>query len=819
MQYLSKDIVTITEGILSGNITDHQFIHHIAFDSRRILRPDSTLFVAIKTSANDGHLFIQHAYDKGVRHFMVEQEVHEEKYPFALFIKVQNSVSALQKIAKFHRSNFAYPIIGITGSNGKTIIKEWLSQCLQNEMDVCKNPGSYNSQIGVPVSILALEKHHEIGIFEAGISLPGEMVNHFNVIQPTIGIFSNIGDAHASGFSSKQEKLREKLQLFQECKVLIYNRDQSDVHEAIQDQLDVNYFTWGKEEVNNLQVVKEIKDELSTRLELQTDNECYILDLPFINDHLIENCMHIIAFLIQSAWSSENIQKAINSLSSIEHRLEIKQGINDALLINDSYSLDLASMELALEYQDQYSSGRQKIVFVSDFEHQRDKQSLFTALVDQFRKYQINEIIAVGIDPQYHPLFDALKCSFFDKTQSCLTDYDFERIRSSCVLVKGARVHKFELLLESMSKQVHQTVLECDFGSIANNLRVYRSMLNTSTKVMAVIKAEAYGSGSIQLAHFLERKKVDYLAVALIDEAISIRESGCEMPIMVFNVQNENLNLLWQYNLEPEVYSLEILHELIEVSQSQSKALNIHLKIDSGMHRLGFNNDKLEHLCDILESAPMLHIKGIFSHLASSESPEDDSFTQVQFQSFDEAYEYITSRCQYYPLKHILNTGGVVRHGAHQYDMVRLGLGLYGIDSTSEIQHQLQQALTLKGRILQINDLEPGESTGYNRSGKVNKSSRIAVISIGYADGLMRKAGNGRFQVLIKGEVYPTIGNICMDVCMVDITEATNIKAGEEVIIFGPQYAINNLADACETISYEIISRIAPRVKRLYIHK
>ncbi|NNE27408.1 MAG: bifunctional UDP-N-acetylmuramoyl-tripeptide:D-alanyl-D-alanine ligase/alanine racemase, partial [Saprospiraceae bacterium] len=788
-------------------------------DSRRILRPDSTLFVAIETKANDGHLFIQDAYDKGVRHFLVQQDVHDEKFPYAIFLKVEDTVIALQQIAQFHRKNFDIPIVGITGSNGKTIIKEWISQCLQNEMDVCKNPGSYNSQIGVPISILALEKYHEIGIFEAGISLPGEMIRHLEVLQPTIGIFSNIGDAHESGFTSKSEKLNEKLTLFQSCKTVIYNRDQKEVDDAFHNSGLPSFFTWGKDEENNIQLLKVTIEAASTYVELQTDDRCYMLELPFINNHLIENCMHVISFLIYSGWTCTKIQNAIDGLSSIEHRLEIKQGIKESLLINDSYSLDLASMELALEYQAQYSNRRPKIVFISDFEHQKDKGNLFIALVDLLKKHEVYQTVIIGLEPSYRPLFEDLNCSFYDSTQSCLAEYNFEQIRSSCVLVKGARIHKFELLLEAMSKQVHKTVLECDFGAVANNLRVYRSMLDAPTKMMAVVKAEAYGSGSIQLAHFLERKKVDYLAVALIDEAINIRESGCNMPIMVFNVQNENLNLLWRYKLEPEVYSMHLLHDLLEASQSQEQPLSIHLKIDSGMHRLGFDEDEFDALCNVLESAPMLHVKSIFSHLASSESSEDDAFTREQFKTFDSAYNYICSRLQYNPIKHILNTGGIVRHGMHQYDMVRIGLGLYGIDATKEIQHQLQQALSLKGRILQINALAAGESTGYNRSGKVNKSSQIAVISIGYADGLMRKAGNGRFEVMIKGKVFPTIGNICMDVCMVDITGAEEINAGDEVIIFSPQYSINKLADACETISYEIISRIAPRVKRLYIHK
>ncbi len=819
MNYNVSEISTIINGQILSQAANNAEITNVAFDSRKINTGDNTLFIAIQSTSNDGHKYIRDAYDKGVRNFIIQNKLKLDSYTDSSFIKVDHSVLALQKLAQHHRKKFSLPIVAIAGSNGKTIIKEWLSDCLDSKYNVCKNPLSYNSQLGVPLSVLLLNEDHQIAIFEAGISESDEMINHQKTINSDFGIFSNIGDAHDSGFESMEQKLNEKLKLFSSCKQIIYDGDDPLVSSAFKNKYPETSISWGQNENADIKVATLVKHKSYSHCHLIYKGQNLELSIPFINDHLINNCLHVISFLILDNWSIEEIQTQINQLSSISKRLEIKEGLNNCLLINDSYSLDMSSMNLGLEYLDQYSRNMSKVLFLSGFEQQKNKSELYKSISALLKSHKLFKLILIGFNAQALAYFDADVSQSYNTTNECLLEFDFSELSNSCILIKGARRFHFEDIFEKLSLQAHQTVLETDFNALEHNLRFYRSHLQKDGKIMCVIKAEAYGSGSIQLARFLESKNVDYLAVALLDEAVKIRQSGCSLPIMIFNIQNENLDLLWKYDLEPEVYSINLLNRLIEFSNKIQRELKIHLKIESGMHRLGFMSDELQQLIILLKQSKFITVKSMFSHLASSENKEHDDFTKTQVSNYISTCKVIESALDYTPDKHILNTGGIIRFPQFQFNMVRLGLGLYGIDETNSIQDQLEKAHCLKAQILQIKTIQENESTGYGRSGTVHKTTKIAVISIGYADGLMRKAGNGNYSVLLNDQLYPTIGNICMDVSMIDISSSENIKIGDEAIVFDKNLDIKKLALVCETISYEIISRIAPRVKRVYIHK
>ena len=645
------------------------------------------------------------------------------------------------------------------------------------------------------------------------------MIRHYAMIKPETGIFSNLGDAHDSGFESKTQKLKEKSCLFNDCNTIIYNRDLDEVHDLFTTSFKVNLISWGSSMDAAIQILSLEKQSNDTRCDLKYGLKTYSLLLPFKNQDLLQNCLNVITYLILDNWDEQEIQYSISTLSAISNRLEIREGLNNSLIINDSYSLDLASIQLGMDFQEQYSQDLKKVLILSDFDQQKDKNALFRKVGNLVKSHQIDQLICIGIEEKYLNIFEGIELDSFSDTNECMNQLNIESMHSSCILVKGARRFGLEVLVDKLSRQIHQTVLETDFNAIIHNLKIYKSLIADKTKVMAVIKAEAYGSGSVQMARFLESQNVDYLAVALIDEGIRIRQANCNLPIMIFNIQNKNLQALWQYDLEPEIYSLDLLKQLIDHAQHEEKDLGIHLKLESGMNRLGLVNADLDSIIPLLKDTGNLKVKSIFSHLSGSDNKAFDDYTHSQIKKFSDGYDKISLALGYRPLRHILNTGGVVRFSEYKFDMVRLGLGLYGIDETNELKNQLLRSHTLKTHVLQLKHLSKEETTGYNRSGKVNRDTTIAVLSIGYADGIMRKAGNGNWQIKIHDSYYPTIGNICMDVCMVDIGNNTTIKPGDEVIIFDQENHIEKLAHVCDTISYEILTRIAPRVKRIYIHK
>lgn len=793
-------------------------ISHIIYDSRKISFAQNALFVALKSDIQDGHNFINDAYRQGVRNFLIDKKIDFHRFDDANFIQTKSVIQALQLLAQKHRASYTYPVIGITGSNGKTMVKEWLSNALKHKQSVVKSPQSYNSQLGVALSLLNMGDTHDIAIIEAGISQKDEMKHLASMIKPTTGILTNIGDAHSINFSSNVEKLEEKIQLFASTEKIIASSNDPIIKNALRSINKGQVVLWGHSEDSDIQIIKTERLELHSVLHITYKSKDYQFKVSFKTEDLIENCMQVISFLLTEGWTENEIQNAVAGFSAISSRLEIKEGIYNSVLINDSYSSDISSMQMGLEYLNLHHLGKRKAVIFSDLEQQKNKEASFKILDNLFIEKNIEILIGIGIEEKYKSLFSNHQISFYKNITDFNLNFNPKVIKDSCVLIKGARKFKLEKVFSLLASQIHETVLETNLNALTHNLNFYRSQLQENTKVMAVVKAEAYGSGSIQIAQFLENKKIDYLAVALMDEGIKIREEGCHLPIMIFNMHTSHLQNLWTYQLEPEVYSFSILNSLLETSELIKKPISIHIKIDSGMNRLGFKPKDIDKLISIIQASHFLKIKSIFSHLSASDDQNYDDFTQSQFDIYNEAFAEIAEAIDYKPLRHILNTAGIIRFPQHQYDMVRLGLGLYGIDETQTKSAHLIKAHTLKSTIIQIKVLKKGETTGYNRSGVALEDMKIGIVNIGYADGLMRLAGNGNYSPYVNDKACAIVGNICMDVCMIDISAYNDIKVGDEVVFFGENLAIENLATSCKTISYEILSRIAPRIKRLYTY-
>ena len=814
MVYHIEDISELTGGKIILQSAATAAIKNIVYDTRKISFPQQSIFVALKGKV-DGHNCIAAAYNKGIRHFLISKNIDLSLFPDATVIHCEDVLSSLQSWARKHRTQLDIPIIAISGSNGKTIVKEWLHIALNQKYQVGKSPLSYNSQLGVALSLTQLDRQLDLAIIEAGISQTGEMSSLAQMIRPQVGILTNIAAAHSSGFADKEEKLKEKLLLFQQVDLLIYNRDQPLVSTVLVSQPELNTLSWGHDDASDIQILTQNPKDHITEISLRYGERKYNFTLPFTNQIMIENCLHVVSYLIWDKWKESEIQKSIHHFSPLPNRLEVKQGVYNSLILDDSYSSDPAAMHIALENLEQLAGEKEKIVLLTPYEQQKNQEP-YEALSALLREKKVSRVIGIGFSAKQQAVLNSAE--HYTSVTSFLSLLDPLSLADKVVLIKGARKYALDKISAALSEQVHQTCLETNLSAITHNLNFYKSKLRPETKIMAVVKAEAYGSGSDQMTTFLQSQQVDYLAVALVDEGIRLRKQNCSLPLMIFNVQENNLEQLWEYELEPEVYSFSILYQLLKVAQAQTSPLKIHLKLDSGMRRLGFLEEDLPQLIQLLREQKYLHVTSVFSHLASSESAVDDSFTQEQFELFDKLYDRLATALDIRPLKHMLNTAGIVRFPGQQYDMVRLGLGMYGIDESGLVQQELEKGHTLKAKVIQIKPLAKGETTGYNRKGSNTNDTMIAIVSIGYADGLMRSAGNGQHHFTIQDRSYPTIGNICMDVMMLDIGKNSGVNIGDEVIIFGTKPSIESLATSCNTITYEIISRIAPRVKRTYIY-
>ncbi|GAB4495812.1 MAG: bifunctional UDP-N-acetylmuramoyl-tripeptide:D-alanyl-D-alanine ligase/alanine racemase [Saprospiraceae bacterium] len=828
MKYTISDIQKILGAVWLQQTDSAAPVEQLLLDSRQITMPVVSLFFALKGARHDGHLYLNDLYQSGVRQFVVNQQIDFEKFPKANILLVENTLDALQKLAAFHRSRFHIPVIGITGSNGKTVVKEWLYQLLAADFNIVRSPKSYNSQIGVPLSVWQMQPEHTLALFEAGISQPGEMERLAAIIRPTIGIFTNIGPAHREGFSSKMQKVEEKMCLFGQVETLIYCRDYEKIDEAVHNSRLANpAFAWSKEGKDaNLQIT-EIQQETTglTRIsgtfrqpggkEISVESQ---IEIPFSDAASVENAIHCWAAMHLLGISQEQISTRMRRLEPVEMRLELKAGINRCTLVNDFYNNDLVSLRIALQFAAQRAQAEKFTLILSDIlQSGQDKKQLYGKVAAAILEQKVTRLIGIGAEipvireslPPHFPT------TFFPDTEVFLQNLQKVDFSNEVILIKGARPFEFERIARRLEQKAHKTMLEVNLTAMIHNLNVYNKLLKPGTKMLAMVKASGYGSGSAEVAKLLEFHKVDYLGVAYADEGIELRLAGVKLPILVLNPEPASFDALYRYGLEPEVYSLPLLDELIAFSGSE-KRLSVHLKLDTGMHRLGFESADIQALVKKLKQFPNLEVKSVFSHLAASDAARHDDFTHRQAAAFSEMFEKIKAALGYAPLRHIVNTGGIARFPEYHFDMVRLGIGLYGIDS-SGLQEQLRVVNTLKATVSQVKNIAPGETVGYNRnSGVLDLPRRIATISIGYADGLLRLAGGGRFSVLIRGQKAPTIGNVCMDMTMVDVTDIAAVMEGDEAIIFGVNPRVEELAACLQTIPYEVFTNISERVKRVY---
>lgn len=799
-------------------------------DTRKIKNAPKAVFIALK-AYRDGHDFIGDAYQKGIRYFIISADVDAENFPGAVFIKVEQTLTALQQVAQAHRSGFHFPVIGITGSNGKTIIKEWLGQLLAPDYNIVKSPKSYNSQIGVALSVLKMQPEHELGIFEAGISQPGEMSRLYNMIRPTIGIFTNINEAHNEGFLNERQKINEKLQLFRQADLIVYNKDYLLLHENIvgfthlvkEDADGLQLFDWSFNTPAMLRITGTETTGHHTDIKaLYNGNQIYIT-IPFKDKAYIENAIHCWCIMLHLRVPEDMIRERMKQLQPIAMRLELKHGINNSIIVNDTYNSDLTSLNIALDFLAQQPLSNRVLILSDMLQIGMPDMEVYNEVVQQIRQKQIQTFIGIGPSIQKHKnIFEnipKLDAYFFSGTEEFIRQISLFRFDRQAVLLKGSRAFRFEKIEKILAEKIHNTVLEINMSDLLHNLNIYRNMLRPDVRLMAMVKAYSYGSGSAEIANQLQLAGVDYLTVAYIDEGIDLRQAGITAPIMVMNPDLQMLDRMIIWNLEPEVYNKNSLLQVMEaVKELDLEHYPVHIKLDTGMHRLGFEEPELEALLDILLNTTAVKVKSIFTHLAGSDSETFKAYTERQHAQYEQLSRTILDALGYPVLRHVSNTAAITTYPAMQYDMVRLGIGLYGIDTTGTIQHKLKPVATLKTHITQIKHLKAGETVGYSRKGVLTRDSRIATVNIGYADGYSRQFGNGKAHMLVNGQPAPLVGVVCMDMCMLDVTDIGDVMEGDEVIVFGKGLQIQQLAAWAGTIPYEILTSISQRVKRIYIN-
>jgi alanine racemase len=806
-------------------------LSYLSLDTRKISYPSETVFFAVKNKLRNANLFFETAYQKGVRNFVTDDaKVDVTQFPEANFIGVKNTVAALQNLAIHNRNQSSkkqLKVIGITGSNGKTVVKEWLNQLLEKDFSIVRSPKSYNSQIGVPLSVLNISSRNDLAIFEAGISLPGEMKNLEKIIQPQIGIFTNIGNAHDEGFKSRKQKIQEKLLLFTNADNLIFCSDDELLSHEIDmfqhKHLHLKLFSWGRKSSNSLQIKEIEKGDSGCVINAIYKRKKNQIKIPFTDEASIQNAIHCWCTLFILNKNVEEIQKKFNSLYPIEMRLELKSGINRCDIINDSYSNDFYSLGIALDFLNQQKQHKTRTVIFSDIVQSGiDPAKLYKEVASLLQQKNIDKFFGIGpeIFACQKSFVEIKNKWFFKSTEDFLKNIYLSSFHDETILIKGARRFEFEKISHVLEQKIHQTVLSINLNSIVYNLKQYKEKLKPSTKIMVMVKAFGYGSGSYEIASVLEYNNVDYLAVAYVDEGIELRNAGISLPTMVMNTDSTTFDSLIKYNLEPEIFSFSLLKEFTQfLKRSEIENYPVHLKIDTGMHRLGFMENEIEVLSKELANNNFIKVKTVFSHFASSEDPAEDDFTLLQFTIFKSCCEKISESLNYHFDTHIDNTSGISRHPEFQLDMVRLGIGLYGIDSNKKMQKNLQNVSTLTTTISQIKKIKAGETVGYGRKAKVVKDSMIAIVGIGYADGYSRKLGNGNGKMLVRNKMVPTIGNICMDMTIIDISGIKDVKEGDEVVVFGESLSLQSLATWAETIPYEIMTGISQRVKRIYFEE
>ena len=841
MIYSITTIATLIGAHRIGTTDAH--IDWLLTDSRSLSFPEETLFFAIRTSKNDGHRFIDELYRRGVRNFVVER-VPEHQEPDANYLLVTSPLMALQRLAERHRESFDIPVVGITGSNGKTITKEWLYQLLSPDFSITRSPRSWNSQIGVPLSVWRINRHTTLGIFETGISDPGYMDALQGIIQPTIGIMTCLGPAHDENFGSRREKCMEKLRLFKDSELIIYHADDELIQQCVTASAFVGKLIgWSSIDATAPVFISEVKKAsdtttihyVSTGLG-SAENEPVSgeFTIPFIDDASLEDAIHCLCALLYLGVKPDVIADRMMHLEPVAMRLEVKEGRSRCTLITDSYNSDLNSLEIALDFTRRRpdQAGRKRLLILSDIKQTGlGLMDLYSHVLDLVRQYGIDEFIGVGPevsaamkslvtkpDSQLASIRsdkDALRFSLFPSTDAFLASETFASLEQRVILIKGAQAFRFDRITDALTQKVHETILEVNLSALVDNLRYYRSLMKPETKLVCMVKASAYGAGAVEVAKTLQEHRVDYLAVAVADEGVELRNAGITANIMVMNPEMSSFRTLFEYRLEPEIYSFRLLDALIRQAEREGITnFPIHIKLDTGMHRLGFNPvADIPTIIDRLQSQTALIPRSVFSHFVGSDSDDFDRFSAHQYELFLQATAQLQAAFPYHILRHICNSAAIEHFPERHLDMVRLGLGLYGINARNN--QTIHCVSTLRTTILQIRDVPADETVGYSRRGHLTRDSRIAALPIGYADGLNRHLGCGVGYCLVNGQKAPYVGNICMDVCMVDVTDIP-CQEGDTAVIFGPDLPPVVLADAIGTIPYEILTSVSHRVRRVY---
>ena len=813
MNYTTKEIAEITQSQIIGD--KNLQIHHIAFDSRNIYSTLKTAFIAINTHKNSGEKYIAQAIEKGIK-IIISENFYPE-YDGITWIIVENSVKFLQDLAHYHIENQPIKTIGITGSNGKTIVKEWLYQCLWNEFPTVKSPKSFNSQIGLPISLLQTSEKHQVGIFEVGISKPQEMKTLEEIFSPKIGILTHIGTAHSSNFENELQLIKEKLILFKNSEIIIYNGDNEQVCKEIKTQYsDKKLISFGLKTHNDVKIICDYKDR-NQEILVQYFSEKLSFPANQRDEATLTNALAVICILKEFGFTNEKIVEKINNLKAVEMRLESVNGVRNNLIINDSFNLDLDSLIIAYQFINQYNRDEKTLVLSDIFDVKNDDVSLYHKVAEITNQQNFKQIFLVGNQiSRFQEKFNA-KTYTFSTTKELLESQQLNSIENQLILLKGARIFEFEKIKSHLELQKHDTVLEINLNAILHNINVHKSLLKPETKMCAMVKAYSYGLGGYEIAEFLQHHHIDYLGVAYADEGVDLRKNGITTPILVMNPEQGSYDVIIDYNLEPEIYSLRVLE--LFANQLQLKGIQqkypIHIKVETGMHRLGFKEHEIDELVENLKKYNV-KVASIFSHLSSADVPEEDDYTMEQIHTFQRVSSKISEALGYQPIRHILNTAGITYYSDYQFEMVRIGIGMVGISANPKVKNQLQSAVTFKTVISQISEVKQGESIGYNRKYKAEKDTRIATIPVGYADGIPRLIGNKKGFVGIQNQKVSIVGNICMDMLMVDLQ---NIKAkeGDEVIIFNGNPTLEEFSGYCQTIPYEVLTSISRRVKRIYI--
>ena len=806
-----KNIVSVIQAKWSGNHSETT-IENISIDSRSLQNGSNTLFFALVGPNNDGHDYISVLIEEGVQNFVVTY-IPQNLENKANFFVVEDTLKSLQLFAAYYRNLYHFPIIGVTGSNGKTIVKEWLNFLLSPDFNIIRSPKSYNSQVGVPLSVLAINEKHNFGIFEAGISTRNEMEKLEKIIQPTIGILTNIGSAHDEGFSNIGEKIKEKLKLFKNVSVLIYNKNKT-----IDSFLNptINTFSWSctDHHADVFIATKSILDKTILKIKIQNNN--FEIKIPFRDDASIENAIHCMMVMLYLEYDYKTIETRMELLFPVEMRLKLKNGINNTTLIDDSYSSDFQSLKIALDFLESQKQHKKKTLILSDiFQSGLSNEDLYSGVSQLIISNKINRVIGIGETiSKYKSKFS--NCTTFANTEEFIANLNVLNLNNETILIKGARTFHFEKIVSALEEKTHETVLEINLNAISHNLNFYKAKLKPETKIMVMVKAFGYGNGGFEIAKLLEHHKVSYLGVAFADEGISLKTAGIHLPIMVLNPENTSFEAIIHHHLEPEIYSLKGLKTFLKVAE-QKKLYHfpIHIKFDTGMHRLGFEEENIEELISVLRGNKSVTVKSILSHMATSDDIKHRDFALLQIDLFDKLSSKIIDELHIKPIRHILNTSGISNFPEAQYDMVRLGIGLYGVSNDVEEQKYLENVGTLKSIISQIRTIDAGESVGYGRRFIAEKTTKIATIPIGYADGISRLWGNGVGFVTINDQKATIVGSICMDMLMVDVTEI-QCDEGDSVIIFGESPTVSFMAEQLQTIPYEILTSISQRVKRVF---